>query len=337
MKKDLGVETLMSFRKSWRLLRVAGLLTLTAIAPAAAQNWPSAPIKFIVPVGPGLATDLTARLLADHMSQTLGASVVVENITGGSGVLGAQTVARAAPDGATIFFSNSSALTSNMYLLQNVKYDPVKDFSAVALVAASSPFEVLVNKDLPVHSIAELIAYGKAHPGDLSLGMDATSGSGLVAGRLLNKRGAIGATEVLYRATPQMIQDAISGRIQVFISAPLPVKGAVDNGQLRAIAISSKKRFPGLDNVPSVGETLPGFEVDGWFALMAPTGTPQPIVERLNAETATFLAKSEVREKLVPLGILLAQPTSVQGTADFIRGQQASWKQLASELDLKPQ
>ena len=312
-------------------------LLVLATGAASAQTWPNGTVKFVVPVGPGLATDLTARMLADVIAPALGASVVVENIAGGSGVLGAQNVARAAPDGQTLFFANSSALTSNMYLLANVKYDPVKDFAAVAMVADSSPFVVLVNKDLPVHTVPELIAYAKAHPGELSLGMDATSGFGLVAARLLNKRGGMGATEVPYRATPQMIQDAVAGRIQAAISAPLPVKAAIDSGQLRIVGISSKNRFPGIDAVPTVAETLPGYEVDGWFALMAPAGTPRPILEKLNAETAKFLAKPASGAKLAPLGILLSRPAGVAAAAAFVRGQQERWKGLAAELDLKPE
>lgn len=313
-------------------------LSLVAFGSLAqAQEWPKAPIKLVVPVGPGLATDLTARMFADEAARALGVGVVVENITGGSGVLGAQTVARAAPDGYTLFFANSSALTSNMYLLDSIKYDPTKDFSAVALMADSSPFVVAVNKDLPVRSIAELIALGKAKPGALSLGIDATSGFGLVTGRLLNKRGGIGMIEVPYRATPQMIQDATAGRIQVMISAPIPVKPFVESGQLRQIAISSKARFPGLDDLPTIGETIPGFDVDGWFALMAPAGTPPAIAERLNREIAAFLGNEEVRRKLVGMGVLLSKPGTPRSAADFVGLQQANWKEIARELDLKPQ
>jgi tripartite-type tricarboxylate transporter receptor subunit TctC len=321
-----------------KLIRTMLLASLAGFASVAhAQDWPKSPIKLVMPVGPGLATDLTARMFADDASKALGVGVVVENITGGSGVLGAQTVARAAPDGYTIFFANSSALTSNMYLLDSIKYDPTKDFTALAMMADSSPFIVSVNKDLPVKSIAELIAYGKAHPGELSMGIDATSGFGLVTGRLLNKRGAIGMTEVAYRATPQMVQDATAGRIQVMISVPLVIKPFVESGQLRMLAVSSKKRFPGLDDLPTIAETIPGFDVDGWFALMAPAKTPTAILDRLNAEVAKFLDKEDVRKRLVGLGVVLSRPGTPETAAAFVRGQQEAWGGIARELDLKPQ
>ena len=319
-----------------RIIRalLTGLLCASASA-AVAQDWPKAPVKFVVPVGPGLATDLTARMLADDASKDLGVGVVVENITGGSGVLGAQAVARAAPDGYTLFFANSSALTSNMYLLDSINYDPRKDFRAIAMIADSSPFVVTVNKDLPVHSIPELIAYGKAHPGELSIGIDATSGFGLVAGRLLNRRGAIGMTEVPYRATPQMVQDATAGRIQVMISVPIPIKPFLDSGQLRILAITSKTRFPGMPNIPTVSETIPGFEVDGWFALMAPAATPRPVVDRMNAVAARFLGREDARQRLLSLGVLLSKPAPVEAAEAFVRGQQDAWAGIAKELDLK--
>ncbi len=321
-----------------KLLPAMLAIAIVGVSPIArAQDWPKAPIKLIVPVGPGLATDLTARMFADEASNGLGVGVVVENITGGSGVLGAQTVARAVPDGYTLLFANSSGLTSNMYLLDSINYNPLKDFAALAMVADSSPFVVSVNKDLPVNSIAELIAYGKAHPGELSIGIDATSGFGLVTGRLLNKRGAIGMTEVPYRATPQMLQDAVAGRIQVVISVPIPIKPFIDSGQLRMLAISSKQRFPGLATLPTIAETLPGFDVDGWFAIMAPAGAPPAILDRVNKEVVKFLDRQEARNRLVGMGVMLSRPGTPQSAAAFVRGQQEAWAGIARELDLKPQ
>ncbi len=320
-----------------RVLFAAMTLALAwGCATASAQDWPRAPIKIIVPVGPGLATDLTARLFADSAATGLGVGVVVENVTGGSGVLGAQMVARAAPDGYTLFFSNSSALTSNMYLLKNINYDPRRDFDAVAMVSDSSPFLIAVNKDLPVRSLADLIALGKSKPGALSLGIDATSGFGLITGRLLNKRGGVGMEEVAYRATPQMMQDAISGRIQALIAAPVPLKPFTTSGQLRALAVSSKDRFPGID-LPTMAETIPGLVVDGWFALMAPAGTPAAVKERLNGEVAKFLGRQDIRQRLAGLGVLLSTPKTVETASTFLHQQEDDWAGIAKELDLTPQ
>ena len=215
-----------------------------------------------------------ARMLADGVSRTLGQQVYVENLPGAAGIIGAQAAARAAPDGYTLFFANASTFTSNMFMLKSIPYDPTRDFAAVAMVSNRGPFVVSVNPDLPVKSLPELIAYGKAQPGKLSYGVDATSGYGVVVGRLLNKRGAIGMVEVPYRATGQMLQETAAGTTQVMISSFAAVVGFAQAGKVRRIAISSAQRFPGVDDLPTIGETLPGFEIDGWLVVVAPAGTP---------------------------------------------------------------
>ena len=207
---------------------------------------------------------------------------------GASGIVGAQAAARAAPDGYTLFFANASALTSNMIMIKSIPYDPARDFSAVAMVCSSGPFVVVVTPGLPVKSLPELLAYGKANPGKLSYAVDATSGFGMVAGKLLNKRSGLGMVEVPYRVTAQMLQDLAAGTVSVAISTVAPTEGFAKAGKLRRIAITSEKRFPGLDDLPTVGETLPQFVIDGWFAVVAPTGTPTEIVRRLQPGDRTI-------------------------------------------------
>ena len=254
------------------------------------QNWPARPIKLIVATGPGLATDIMARLLSEGVSRTLGQQMFVENMPGASGIVGAGAAARAPNDGYTFFFANASGLTSNMFLIKSLPYDPVRDYTPVAMVCDSGPFVVAVHPDLPVKTLAELIAYAKAQPGKLSYAVDASSGFGVVAGKLMNKRAAMEMVEVPYRATAQMLQDAVMGTVQLMISSVAASDAFVKAGKLRRIAISSNRRFPGMEDLPTIGETLPGFVVDGWFAVVAPAGTPASIVARLNQEIAHFLA-----------------------------------------------
>ena len=208
--------------------------------------------------------------MATGVSQTLGQTVYVENMPGASGFLGAQTTARAEPDGYTLLFAPASLLSSNMYLFKSLPYDPTKDFAAVAMVCDKGPMVVTVNPDLPVKTVPELIAYGKANPGKLSYAVDATSGFGVATGRLLNKRGQIGMVEIPYRSSPQMAQDTMAGNMQLMVGSMPPVAGAVKAGKLRWIAVSSEQRFPGLDELPTIAETLPGFRIDGWFVVVAP-------------------------------------------------------------------
>ena len=220
------------------LLRCAVICAALAMSTgvAHAQAWPSHPIRLIVPNGPGLASDILARLFADRMSQALGQQMYVENIPGASGITGAVAASRAASDGYRFFFANASGLTSNMVLFKALPYDPTKDFTPVALLTDSGPFVVAVNPDLPVKTLPQLIAYGKANPGKLAYGVDATSGYGVVIGKLLNKRGDLGMVEVPYRSTPQLLADTAERRIPLLISS-LPASDAfAKSGKLRRIA-----------------------------------------------------------------------------------------------------
>jgi tripartite-type tricarboxylate transporter receptor subunit TctC len=306
-------------------------------AQTAAQNWPTRPIRLIVPTGPGLGTDIMARLLADGVSRTLGQQIYVENVPGASGITGAQQAARATPDGYTLFFANASTFTSNMFMLKSIPYDPTRDFTAVAMVSNQGPVVVSVYPELPVKTLPELIAYGKAQPGKLSYAVDATSGLGVVAGRLMNKRGGIGMVEVPYRTTAQMMQDTSVGTTQVMISSFAAVDAFARAGKVRRIALSSARRFPGLDDLPTIAETLPGFELDGWLVLVAPAGTPTDIVTQLNRHIGQFLRNPVIQQRLVTLGLAISGTDTAETTAQFIRQQQASWHSLAQEIDLRPE
>ena len=178
-------------------------------------------------------------------------------------------------------------------MLKSIPYDPTHDFTAVAMVSNRGPFVLSVNPDLPVRSLSELIAYGKAQPGKLSYGVDATSGYGVVVGRLLNKRGAIGMVEVPYRTTGQMLQETAAGTTQAMISSFAAVVGFAQAGKVRRIAISSAQRFPGVDDLPTIGETLPGFEIDGWLTVVAPAGTAGGDHRAAQPEIGQFLQQPD--------------------------------------------
>jgi tripartite-type tricarboxylate transporter receptor subunit TctC len=301
------------------------------------QNWPSRPLKLIVATGPGLATDIMARLLSEGISRALGQQIFVENMPGASGIVGAQAAARAPNDGYTFFFANASGLTSNMFMIKSLAYDPTRDFTPVAMVCDSGPFVVAIHPDLPVKTLAELIAYGKTQPGKLSYAVDASSGFGLVAGKLLNKRSGMEMVEVPYRATAQMLQDAAMGTVQLMISSVAASDAFVKAGKLRRIAISSERRFPGMEDLPTIGETLPGFVVDGWFALVAPAGTPANIVTRVNREIAQFLKGSDIRQRILAFGLVPSGTGTPEAAGEFIRADRERWRGLVKELGIEPQ
>ena len=315
---------------------VAGAM-LVVSNQASAQAWPTRSIRLIVSTGPGLATDIMARMMSEGLSRQLGQQVFVENVPGAAGMIGAQAAARAAPDGYTFLFGPASSLSSNMYLYKSVPYVPLRDFAPVAMVCDSSPFAVSVNPDIPINAIPDLIAYSKANPGKLSYGVDTSSGYAVVIGQLLGKRGGVDWVQVPYKSTPQMLQDTAAGTTQLMISSIGAVQGMVAGGKLRMVAISSDRRFPGLEHVSTIAETLPDFRIEGWFAVMAPIGTPQPIVDRMNKEIDAFLKTADLPPKLKNLGLATNGAGTPQSTADFIQAEQDRWKKLVVELDIQPQ
>jgi tripartite-type tricarboxylate transporter receptor subunit TctC len=316
---------------------IAAMLGVLWMALASAQSWPAKPVRIIVSTGPGLATDIMARLLSDRLSKNLGQQFVVENIAGAAGIVGAQAAARSAPDGYTFFFAPASALATNQFLFKSVPYDTFRDFTPVAMVCDTGPFVITVQPELPVKSLPELIAYARANPGKLSYAFDISSGYAAIIGQLLNRRTSAGMVEVPYKATAQAIQDTITGRTQLMISSIPATDNFVKSGKLRRIAVSSEKRYPGFPDVPAIAETIPGFNIDGWFALMAPTGTPAPIVQRLNHEVDTVLKDAEILQRINQFGLGTSGAGTPQSTGDFIRAQRDRWAGIVKELAIEPQ
>ena len=308
-----------------------------AHAQGQAQGWPNRPVKVIVPTGPGAATDVMARLLADAVTRGLGQSVIVENLPGAAGIVAHQAAARAAPDGYTFLFTNTSGLATNPVSFKSIPYDPVKDFVPIAMVVDNGAQMLSVNAELPVRSIAELIAYARANPGKLSYGVDVTAGAAPVAARLLNKRANLGMIEVPYRSAAQMAQDAAGGRIPVLIASIAATRAVVQAGKLRWLAISSTKRFPTLPEIPTMNEAVPGVIMDGWFVLVAPAGVPAEVVQRMNREIGEFLKGPDIQERLAGFGLATSGAGTPESTGEFIAREQAKWRALAQELDIQPQ
>jgi tripartite-type tricarboxylate transporter receptor subunit TctC len=321
--------------RPFRWLLCATLLAVASVAQA--QEWPTRSIKIIVPTGAGNATDVIARLMADSVSRGLGQPLVVENLPGASGLIGHQNVARAAPDGYTFLFTNTSGLATNPVTFKSIPYDPAKDFTPVAMVLDFGPQMISVNAELPVHSVAELIAHAKANPGKLNYAADATVGAAVFLGRLFNKRAGTGMVEVPYRQASQMLQDVAGGTVPVLISSMALVTGMVQAGKIRRIALSASNRFPLLPNLPVVAETVPGVIIDGWFAVMAPAGTAPAVVARMNKEIGEFVKSDDFKTRLAGFGLATSGAGTPQSTGVFIAREQERWRALAQELDIQPQ
>ncbi len=326
-------------RHSLQYFLLAFALVSAATAPhfARAQAWPAKPVRVIVSISPGSATDSSARMFSESAAKSLGQQFVVENIVGASGMIGAQAAARAAPDGYTLYVAPSSSLASNPYMFKSLPYDPFKDFAAIGLITDSSPLMISVNPDLPVNTLRDLLNMAKAQPGKLSYALDASSGFQIVIGRLLKYRGAIDMVEVPYKSGPQGMQDTVAGRTQVLLSSPAAAQGLTKAGKLRILALTSEKRFPGMEQVPTVWETFPGFKVDGWFALVGPAGMPQEIIRRASRELGDFAAKPDAKQKLLQLGLTLSRHRSPEETAKFISDEQAYWAKVTKEVNFVPE
>jgi len=321
----------------WALRTALCLMLLALAGHANAQTFPSRPVKIIVPTGPGAATDVMARLLADGVSRTLGQPVIVENTPGASGILAHQSVARAAADGYTLLFTNTSGMAINPISFKALPYDPTRDFTAVALVCSLGPQMLSVNATLPVTTVAELITYAKANPGKPSIAFDNTAGAAAFGAKLFNRRAGLGLIEVPYRSAAQMTQDVASGINQVMMSSIAAANGVVQAGKVRRLAVTSAKRFPGLPDLPSLRETVPGIVMDGFFAIVAPAGTPAEAIARLNSEIAKFLAGADIQNRLLAIGLATEGGGTPESAAQAIRNEQNQWRALGKELNVEPQ
>ena len=299
------------------------------------QNWPARPVKLIVATGPGLATDIMARLLSEGVSRTLGQQMFVENMPGASGIVGAGAAARAPNDGYTFFFANASGLTSNMFMIKSLPYDPTRDYTPVAMVCDSGPFVVAVHPDLPVKTLAELIAYAKAQPGKLSYGHAGVGTSQHLGAELFKYMAHVDIAAVPYRGTTALMPDLLAGRITMSFANIVNVLPLAREGKLRALAITSIKRSALAPDLPTMAESgFPGFEAVPWFGLLAPSGTPKDVLDKLYGETVKTLAMPEVRKKFDELGLEPVGNTPAEFAA-VIRKETPEWAKVIKDAGIK--
>jgi len=318
-----------------RLLPVLlALLGFAGVAPA--QEWPSRPVKFILSQAPGTSPDITARLLADRLSRLWNQPVVIENRPGGQNVPGAQAAAHAAPDGYSFFYATTAAIVSNPFTFKTLPYDPEHDFLPVAMVA-KSPMVVAVNPAVPAKTLAELVALDKAQPGRLAAANEgAKTFSGLMS-QMLNRTAGIRLLQVPYSGVSPAIQDTIAGRTQVVLVSSAALLPYLKRGELRPLAVSAGKRVRGLEDVPTLAETYPGFEYVGWFALLAPAGTPAAIIQRVNRDMDKVLADPEIAQRLYDFGLVNEGAGTPESLNDFLRAERERWAKLVREVGLQPE
>lgn len=306
----------------------AAAVPLLFAATHAQAAWPERPITLVVPYTPGGVTDALARVVATALSERLKQPVVVDNRAGGGANIGAALVARANPDGYTLLMGSAATHAINVSLYKKLSYDPIKDFAPISLVA-EVPNVLVVNPSVPVHSVKELIAYAKANPGRLNFGSSGAGGTIHLSGELFKSMAGVQMTHVPYKGSAPAVNDLLGGQIQVmFDSSVVPY---VKAGRLRALGVTSATRSSALPDVPTIAEAgLPGYEATAWFGVLAPAGTPEPVVTKLNTEISAVLRDPAVTKWMVGQGFEAAGGTPAD-FATHIRKETAKWARVVKE------
>jgi tripartite-type tricarboxylate transporter receptor subunit TctC len=315
-------------------LRRAVLIAAACLlaAPALAQNWPSRPVRIIVPFPPGGGVDFVARLLAQGLSEQLGSGFVVDNRPGAADMLGSEVAARSAPDGYTLLITPPE-VAIDPSMRAKLPYDPVRDFAAISQLTAGQ-FMLAANPNVPVKTVDDLIALAKAKPGQLNYGHSGTGSINHLKGELLQSMTGIRWENVPFKGAGPAINAVMSGDVQFVFASVTGLVGLAKSGKVRAIAVSGSKRFAELPDVPTIGESVPGYEVTGWYGFFAPAGTPPEIVRRLQAEAVKALTTPEAKDKLVRSGNEPVVSTPEQFSA-FLRAEIAKWAKVIQSSGLK--
>lgn len=325
---------LMLFRTA--LVAIAAAIGLTAPRALHAQTYPTRPVTIIVPSAAGGGTDTLARIIGDQLSKQLSQGFVVENRTGGGMLVGTTAAAKAAPDGYTLLAGLTGNMSVNPSLFAKLPYDPLADFTPVAMLA-NYPFLVVVSNDLPAKSIEELIALAKSQPGKIDY---ASAGNGTgqhLAPELFKMMTGTQMGHVPYRGAQPAYQDVISGRVPVFFDNMSTAMSLAKDGKVRALATTSKKRSPLMPELPTVDESgVPGYEYHTWFGLWAPRNTPQPIVDKLNAEVRKALVDPSVRQRIVATA---GEPSSIErkDMDAFVNAEIKKWAEVVKRAGIKVQ
>src|SRR5262245_4164959 len=313
--------------------RIALLATLAA-APAAAQNYPTKPIRILIAQAPGSATDVISRVVGNRLSEGLGQPIVIEARPGAGGVVGTEAAARSAPDGYTLFMANNSTHGSNPAVYAKLPYDAVNDFAPIAFVA-SVPYVLVVDPSLPAKNVQELIGLAKSRSGKLNYASAGNGSTHHFCGELLKSMSGVDMVHVPYKGSPPAITGLLGGEVQLMFANVADIGSQIRSGKVKPLAVTTAKRAASLPEVPTMAEAgLPGFEIVSWFGLLAPAGTPAPIVTRLNAETVKVLAREDVQATLAKQGLEVS-PGSPEQFAAHIKSEIAKFTKIGKAAGIK--
>lgn len=320
-----------------QLLRRIVILMLAAMPGSIAwsQTYPTKPIRFVVPWPAGGVADITTRLFGRKLTELMGQQFVVENRAGATGIIGSEFVARAAPDGYTLLMGTTTTHATNPVMFKKLPYDALKDFAPISLVA-DAPFVLLVHPSLPVTTVKELIAFAKARPGQLTFGSSGTGSSSHLGFELFNSMAGIKAVHVPYKGLAPATVDLLAGNITMSWESTAAATPYIKSKRLRALGIGSARRSALMPDVPTISESLPGFELGSWSAMFAPAGTSPEIVRRLQREVAAAIKDPPMREQLAALGAE-GVGNSPEELAAVLRSDIVKWTRIARQANLQPE
>jgi tripartite-type tricarboxylate transporter receptor subunit TctC len=304
------------------------MLLLGAAPPLAADTYPDRAVHWIVPYPPGSGTDVVARLLGERLAEALGKPVVVDNKPGAGAAIGVDAVAKAAPDGYTIGMADTGPLAINPALYPKLPYDPVKSFAPITNVAML-PFILVVNPSLPVKTTGELIAYAKDHPGRINYASVGNGSSVHLATELFKKMAGVDMVHIPYKGSAPALQDLLGGQVSVMFVNLLSSQAYLKDGSLRALAVAPAKRLSALPDLPTVAESgVAGYDFVSWFGVVAPAGTPEPIVRHLNAEIVRIVKQPEMRSRLIEQGGLEPVGSTPEEFKALIATERTRWAEI---------
>jgi putative tricarboxylic transport membrane protein len=319
---------------AWKCVALVLAVAATcAVDPSLADDYPSRPIRIIVPYAPGGGADTVARIVARRVSETIGQPIVIENRTGAGSILGTDAVAKAEPDGYTLLLGQSGPISINPAVYKDLRYDPVKDFAPVTMTTAY-PYILVVNAKLPARSLQEFVALAKSQPGAMNYGTTGIGAANHLVAELFNGKAGLKMTHIPYRGTALAVGDLMAGQVTMVFGDPISVLPHMQSGSLRALAVTSLQRSAVAPEVPTVAESgFPGFDALAWHGILAPAKTPPAIVKKLNSEIVSALKHPETQALLVKQAMQTVGNTPEEFAA-FIRNDIAVWKAVAAEADV---
>jgi tripartite-type tricarboxylate transporter receptor subunit TctC len=317
-----------------RRILLIGIACLMAPAPAAAQEYPTQPIRMIVPFGPGGGSDIVTRIIAQRMQEKLGVPVVVENKPGAGGTLGNELVARAAPDGTTMAIMTAGQIIAAV-MTKSMRYDTLTAFDPIAQVATAG-LMIVTRPDYPASGVKELVAAAKANPGKIVFASPGFGATQHMAAELFKQVANIDMLHVPFRTSPEAIAALLAGQVDVLFDTVSAVLGQVEGGQVKALAVTGKERFPAVPNVPAAIESgvVPGYDVTTWYGFFGPRGMPSAIVAKLNRTIVDIIAEADVRQRLIKAGVVV-QGSTPEAFGKFMENEHAKWSAVREKAGLE--